>query len=176
MFWGWLWVNRWTEPVGGGQGGSVQGTCTRRHIQCQACVADPHHLPRGEYFIMPILQKKKLRLGEGLVFWVPLCTPSCCLFVALPLLIASLPCSPRGSSLTSLPLPTQPECPQVLLIPWHSCLPSVPPLSHRCWLRLPSTHLGRCSPAPHCRLCLLIPKPDLLTAQHPSDRVLSQAP
>lgn len=50
MFWGWLWVNRWTEPVGGGQGGSVQGTCTRRHIQCQACVADPHHLPRGEYF------------------------------------------------------------------------------------------------------------------------------
>ena len=80
------------------------------------------------------------------------------------------PCAPTGSALTSSPLPTRPDCPQVLLPPWDSRLLGVPPYSHRCWLRLPSTHCGHCSPAPHCRLCLLIPKPDLLTAQHLADK------
>lgn len=33
--------------------------------------------------LMPILQKSRLRLQEDLIFWVPLGTPSGCLFVAL---------------------------------------------------------------------------------------------
>ena len=77
---------------------------------------------------------------------------------------------PMGSPLTSSSLPTQPDCPQVLLTPWDSRLLGVPPPSHRCWPGLPFTHCGHCSPAPHCKLCLLIPKPDLLTAQHLADK------
>lgn len=77
---------------------------------------------------------------------------------------------PMSSPLTSSPLPTRPDCPQVLLTPWDSRLLGVPPPSHWCWLGLPFTHCGHCSPAPHCKLCLLIPKPDLLTAQHLADK------
>ena len=77
---------------------------------------------------------------------------------------------PTGSALTSSPLPMQPDCPQVLLTPWDSRLLGVPPPSHRCWLGLPSTRCGHCSPAPHRKLYLLIPKPDLLTAQHLVDK------
>lgn len=83
---GWL-VGGW---VGGGRGavpkGAISGdTYSIRHVQ------GSYYLPPRGYFNVHLTEEEP-RLGEGLVFWVFLCTPSGCLFTVLyPLTTQSHP-------------------------------------------------------------------------------------
>lgn len=128
MFGAGCWVSRWPAPVlgGWGTGGCVRGSCNTYSVRH---VPGSHYLLPGGYFNVHFTEEE-LRLGEGLVFCVLLCTTSGCLLMAL--------CPPRGSPLKAPSLPTNQRLPKSCLFChecfWGRLLPTYQP-----WLRLPPT-------------------------------------
>lgn len=156
MFGAGCWVSRWPAPVlgGWGTGGCVRGSCNTYSVRH---VPGSHYLLPGGYFNVHFTEEE-LRLGEGLVFCVLLCTTSGCLLMAL--------CPPRGSPLKAPSLPTNQRLPKSCLfyVTNASGGASCPPTSPGSGCHPPHTppHI-RCAPSnlgPGCRMYVLIPKPD----------------
>lgn len=96
------WVSRWPEPVvgGWGTGGCVRGSCNTYSVRH---VPGSHYLLPGGHFNVHFTEEA-LRLGEGLVFWVLLCSTSGCLLMALcPPTTTVFCCSTNGTSAPSVP-------------------------------------------------------------------------